>query len=333
MTKYRCIVVGCGKVGMEYTNDDLRPQPRSHIESVAGHPKVQLVAVVDTDVSKAEAAKRYTPDIKIYSDAEKCLIEIRPDIVIIAASTLSHKDLIVLACNAGVKMIVCEKPLCKDSLEAEIVRSAVLNSGSTLVLNYQRRFFSLFQKVQDEIHAGRIGKIQQVSCYYSNGLYNNAGHLLDALMFLLLEKVTHASGLFNRSNSTYPKNDENIDGILQMESGVRATLQSFDQSAYGIHELTLYGTTGLVSIKEHGYSFEWKKVKISSGIPVFETEEVLRKEESFVSGALQEVIRCHERNEEVQSGLKNGIDVLNVMDALVRSAKNTGMLVPVSHKM
>ena len=85
-------------------------------------------------------------------------------------------------------MIVCEKPLCKNSVEAEQLTKKITDAGVVFVLNYQRRFFSLFHSVHRELSQGRIGRTQQVTCYYSNGLYNNAGHLLDAIMFLLEER-------------------------------------------------------------------------------------------------------------------------------------------------
>jgi predicted dehydrogenase len=331
MNFYKCVVIGCGKVGMEYGADNNRFSPRSHIEAAYQNPKVNLVAVCDTNILKAEEVKRYIPDIKVYSDAEECITNEKPDIVIIAASTNAHKNLVELACNAGAKMIVCEKPLCKNSVEAKQLTKKIIDAGVIFVLNYQRRFFPLFHSVRRELSQGRIGRTQQVTCYYSNGLYNNAGHLLDAIMFLLEEHVVCVSGTFNEINSISPENDKNIDGILTLESGARVVFQSFNQSAYGIHELKIYGTTGSVAIKEHGYLAEWKKVKVTAGIPTFEMEEVVRKEESFVKGALDEAIKCYEKGTKPLSGLKNGTDVLIVLDSLVQSAINNGISVAVPY--
>lgn len=331
MNFYKCIVIGCGKVGMEYGSDNNRFSPRSHVEAAYENKKVRLVAVSDLNKLKAETVKQYIPDIKVYLDAEECLTYEKPDIVIVAASTNAHKKLVELACDTGVKMIVCEKPLCKNSLEAEQLTRKITDTGVVFVLNYQRRFFPLFHNVRRELSQGRIGRIQQVTCYYSNGLYNNAGHLLDAIMFLLEERVMSVSGTFNEMNSVGPENDKNIDGILTLESGSRVVFQSFDQSAYGIHELKIYGTTGSVAIKEHGYLAEWKKVKVTAGIPTFEVEEVVRKEESFVKGALDEAIKCYEKDLKPSSGFKNGTDVLIVLDSLVQSAINNGVSMAVSY--
>lgn len=331
MNSYRCVIIGCGKVGMEYGADSDRIFPRSHVEAAYQNPKVQLVAVCDIDILKAEEVKKYVPNIKVYSDAKECLTNEKPDIVIIAASTNAHKNLVKLACNIGAKMIICEKPFCKNSLEAQQLTKKITDAGIVFVLNYQRRFFPLFHKVCRELSQGRIGRIQQVTCYYSNGLYNNAGHLLDSIMLLLKERVMYVSGTFNEMNSISPENDKNVDGILTLESGTRVVFQSFSQSAYGIHELKIYGTTGSVAIKEHGYLAEWKKVKVIAGIPTFEIEEVVHKEESFVKGALDEAIKCYEKGTKPLSDFKNGTDVLVVLDSLIQSAINNGVSIPVSY--
>lgn len=332
MEPYKCVVIGCGKVGMEYGADKMRVAPRSHIEAVLENAKTKLVAVCDLNAAQLNEVNKYILGINTYSDTKKCLDCEKPDIAIIASSTNSHKDLINLVCDAGIKMVICEKPLCGNAIEAEKLINKLQDSGIVFVLNYQRRFFPLFQNIKHKLSQGKIGRIQQISCCYSNGLYNNAGHLLDAVMFLTEERAVTTSGIINKQNCVHPKNDSNIDGFLELESGAKIAFQSFNQDSYGIHELTIYGTTGLVVIKEHGYSAEWKSVKINSGIPIFETDESIRSEESFVKGALDEVIKCYEQGKSPSSGLKNGTDVLIALDSLVKSALNDGLAMPIKYK-
>lgn len=332
MASYKCVIIGCGKVGMDYEADKDRVLPRSHIEAACQNSKVKLVAVSDIDQVRAEGAKEFASDVNVYSDAKECLEHEKPDIVIIATSTRAHQNLVGLACDAGAKMIICEKPLCTNAPEAIELIKKIKDASVIFVLNYQRRFFPLFQSIRNELLRGRIGRIQQIACCYSNGLYNNAGHLLDAIMFLTGERAVNASGTFNKLNSIYPENDRNIDGILELESGARVVLQSFNQNAYGIHEFKIYGTIGSVEIKEHGYLIEWRNVKISSGIPTFEIEEVVRKKESFVKGALDEAIKCYEEGKQPISGFKNGLDVLVAFDSLMQSAMSAGLLKPISYR-
>jgi len=326
MTKYRCVIIGCGKVGMEYAFDESRIKPRSHFESLANRNDVDLVAVADDDSAKLKKAKLHKPDIQLFDDAEECLKTVKPDIVIIATPTSTHKKIIDLACDNNAKAILSEKPICANIQDAEKIKQKLKNSGTLLVLNYQRRYWELFQKARKAIANGKIGKIQQVSCYYTNGLYNNAGHLVDSTMFLLGIKPVSAFGVENSKNKIKPSGDINIDGFIEFQDGIRTSFQSMDINSYGIHELRIFGTSGALYVARHGYSFEWLKTKIVSGIPFFKQGEKWQKEESFVGGALDNVIEVCEGKQNPISGIDNGIEVIKAVDALVKSAKLNGKI-------
>jgi predicted dehydrogenase len=333
MKQYRCVIVGCGKVGMEYAFDDARVVPRSHIENVIRHSATELTAVVETDKVRLTRLESVAAGVRAFTDLRSCLSITEPDIVIVASPTASHANAVLMAIEASVPMILCEKPLGNDANEAAAIAEAVRKSDCKLVLNYQRRFFPLLLQVRDGIRGGRIGQIQQISACYSNGLYNNAGHLLDTISFLIDARAVSASGTFNAATGEGPEGDRNIDGFVQFENNARAALHSFDQRSYALHEMTIYGTNGLVAIAEHGYSIAWKKVAITAGIPSFETEEVKRHQVSFVEGALKELVECYEVGRDPASGIKNGLDVLCTLDALVQSAANRGILVPMNYSM
>lgn len=322
--KYRAIVLGCGKIGVQYEADKARPAPKSHAGALAADPRTELVALVDSNKTQLAVAKKLFPKARAYSSAAMALAKEKPDIVVIAASTKTHLPLVRLACRSGVKMIISEKPLCRNASEAAALAKVLRASPPVFVLNYQRRFFSLFERVRRDLAVKKIGRVQQVSCYYSNGLYNNAGHTIDSLLFLLGERITKVSGLENGNNSTHPEGDVNIDGILETKSGIRIALQSFDQRAYAIHHMRLFGTKGAIKLLDHGFTAEWSSIDGDAVIPAFVARRRERERMSFVNGALDEVIRCYEKKAKPVSGLKNGREVIAVLDALARSATNLG---------
>lgn len=324
--KYRVALIGCGKVGVLYEKDRGRPAPKSHAKAAASNQRTQLTALVDPDAASRGAAHKLFPKARLYGSARECLVKEKPDIVIIAAPTRYHLPLIRLATLQRVPMIVCEKPLCQNAKEAAAVVRALRGSKSVFVLNYQRRFFPLMEHVRRDIKRGTLGRIQQVTCYYDNGLFNNAGHRLDALMFLLGDRVRSVSAVYNTADALAPKGDPNIDATLEFRSGTRAVLQSFDKRAYNIFELHLFGTKGSISIRQHGFAVEWRR--LSGGVtPTFKTVRRAHKRESFVEGALEDVIRCYERGGKPKSGLQSGVDCIAVLEATVASAKRNGKLV------
>lgn len=329
--RYRAVVIGCGKIGVLYEGDRGRASPKSHAGALVANPRTELAALVDSDPKKLNVAKKFFPSARTYRGAATCISREKPDIVVIATPARTHRALVKLACAFGVKMIICEKPLSDNSKNATKIARLAKSAGTVLVLNYQRRFFPLFERIRRELAHNAIGHIQQVTCYYDNGLYNNGGHALDAVMFLLGGRIHKVSGILNQRNKTHPLGDANIDGILETESGIRIALQSFDQRAYAIHHIVLFGTTGSIKIVDHGFTGEWSSIKNTVVIPAFTLQRRIHEKESFVRGALDEVIRCYEKKQKPRSGSQNGMNILSVLDALSRSAAESGKRVTVRY--
>ena len=333
MSRYKGIVIGCGKIGVQLEGSDGRVRPRSHASALVAHKKTELSAFVDTEVVRLEDAKKFFPDVPVFTDLDTCIREIHPDIAVIAASSQTHADIAEKCINAKVPMIIGEKPVAIDLVEARTMQEILKSSSSTFVLNYQRRFFPLFEKAREEIKRGRMGRIHQVTCYYDNGLYNNGGHAIDAVLYLLGERISHVIGSINIPNTTHPIGDENIDGEAVTESGTTITLQSFDQKYYGIHELRLYGEKGALIIRDYGYAVDYipllpsainGTLLLSSAAAQTETDE-----RSMTADSLDEVIICYETGRRPRSGIDNGIETFAVLEALKESARTGGTKISV----
>ena len=323
--RYTGIVIGCGAIGARWDTWEGRTAPRSHAGALARGKRTELVALVDSDRTRLKEAGIMFPRTRLYLSAEEAIKKEKPDIVVIATPPKTHISLIQLAVRSGVKMIICEKPLAPSAREATSLRKVFARPHSPVfVLNYQRRFWPLFKRVRADIANKKIGRIQQVACYYSNGLYNNAGHTIDAILFLLNERITKVSGVENTFNPAHPDGDINIDGILETKSGIRIALQSFDQRAYAIHHMQFFGTKGAIKLLDHGFSAEWSTIKGDAVIPVFTVRHRAHNKVSFMQGALNEAIRCYEKKTRPVSGLTNGMEVIAVLDALRRSAAKLG---------
>ena len=232
---YKGIVIGCGNIGALLEADEKRAKPRTHASALLGNSRTSLAALVDVSAENLKKAQVFFPDTPAYTDLKKCLAEIRPNIAIVATDSASHASIIGQCAESGVPMIIGEKPLAHTMSDARNISAVLKKHGTAFVLNYQRRLFPLFREARKMIRRGSLGAIQQVTCYYSNGAHNNAGHTVDALMFLLGERIVAVHGVLNQRNATHPDNDPNIDGILITESGITITLQSFDQKYFGIH--------------------------------------------------------------------------------------------------
>ncbi|OGJ60206.1 hypothetical protein A2635_05560 [Candidatus Peribacteria bacterium RIFCSPHIGHO2_01_FULL_51_9] len=329
--KYRTVVVGCGRIGVLFEAEPRRPKPASHAGAIVANTKTELVALVDPDPRNLAKAGRMFPKAARYPSLAKCLKKEMPDIVVIATPPAMRRSLIASCVEAKIKILICEKPLAESAHEALAIRKLLARSRTTFVLNYQRRFSPLYKSVRQSIQKGAIGRVQQITCYYSNGMRNNGGHIIDALMFLLDDRITSVRAVKHAHNRVHPTGDINVDALLHTAGGATITLQSFDQGVYAIHDIRIFGTKGAIVITDFGQRAMWTKTGTSSFAGIKELKSLSVRQQhallSATSGALAHAIELFENRHTPRSGIVNGIEVLRVLDALKKSAKRGGRAV------
>lgn len=329
--RYKGVVVGCGAIGALLEADPKRPKPATHAGALTKNPHTELVALVDTDAKKLAATARLFPGAKAYRDLAECLRNEKPDIVAVATEARSHRRIIESCAEAGVRAIVCEKPLADSVKNALAIQKSA--KRTVLVLNYQRRFFSLFERARREIASGKLGRIQQVTCYYSNGLYNNGGHTIDALGHLLGDKVAAVSAYRSTRNAFHPEGDHNSDVFLWMKKGATVVMQSVDQSSWGAHEIHIFGEKGAIRLGEYGYSYAFipARPSVFGGVRQLDERRAvhLTRKESMVAGALLHAIECMQGKDN-RSPAAGGVETLRVLEA-IRASEKKGKKVPLTH--
>jgi predicted dehydrogenase len=129
MDKAKIAVVGLGGVAQII-----------HLPCLLRMNDVEIVALVDTDFSKAKKVAARHNIKHAYKDIEKMLEE-NPDIngVIISAQTNVHKNLAIAALEAG-KDILVERPLARNLKEAEPIVEAAKKAKRKLMVGMNNRF-------------------------------------------------------------------------------------------------------------------------------------------------------------------------------------------------
>ena len=321
---YKGIVIGCGRIGALLEADHKRPAPRTHASAVVANPKTSLAAFVDTNSENLEKAHALFPDAATFTDLATCLAEVKPDIAVVATGPSSHAPIIEACARSHVPMIIGEKPIAHSMDDAQRIKRAIEKSGALFALNYQRRYFPLFADAKNRISSGAISSIQRIECRYDNGLFNNGGHEIDAVHYLLGERSVAALKCFRASISTFPPDDQNINGEVMTESGMRITLKSFDHTIAPVHELHLSGEKGSLHILEYGYAVEWKD---NAGNTTYSKREAV----SMTAGVLQDAIDAFEGKRSPRSGTQNGIETLATLQAISVSAAQSGARVAVEY--
>lgn len=326
--KYRVAIIGCGKIGALFESEPKREKPASHAGAVMANHRTELIALVDTDTKNLAAARKLFPHAAGYASLTECLKLEHPDIVIIATPSTARLAPLKECVRFRIPMVVCEKPLAKSAREAKKMEAIVAKSGVTFVLNYHRRFSPLFARARASITKGKIGTVQQVTCYYSNGLYNNGGHTLDALQYLLDDTFVSVVATKNAKNNTFPKGDVNVDALLTTKKGTTISLQSFDQKEYGIHDFRIYGTKRSIAITDYGVTLIETPVGQSRFVGIKQLDNLrahtTRVPLSATRDVLAHAILCYEKRRDPSSSAKNGVEVLRVLETITKSAKSAG---------
>ena len=141
-------VIGAGRIG------------QVHAESVAKTDGAELVMVADVFIDGAKkAADRFgavaTDDPMQLFDKNKV------DAVIVASPTSTHVDLIDAAIDAGIP-VLCEKPIDLDIERVDKLRAKAAAASTPIVLGFNRRFDPHFNSVHKRVHAGEIGRLEQL---------------------------------------------------------------------------------------------------------------------------------------------------------------------------
>ncbi len=318
---YRVAIIGCGRVGVLYEAEPLRRKPASHAGVAQANPKTELVALVDTNAKALLRAGKIFPKVGRYRSVRECLQKERPDIVVIATPPSVRLVPIQECLRAGVRAIVCEKPLAETARDARAIARMVSKDKGVFVVNYQRRFSPLMARVRRDIHSGALGTIQQVTCYYSNGLYNNGGHALDALQYLLGEDM-HAVWARTNPKAMHPSGDSCVDAVLETKTGTRVVLQSIDQKAYGIFDIRILGSKGERALLDNSDALIETPARSSS----YKGERALDRARATVrrgapAHALDRAAQYLTNRERPESGVENGRAVVELLEEIKKHAQ------------
>ncbi|HEV8634008.1 MAG TPA: Gfo/Idh/MocA family oxidoreductase [Chloroflexota bacterium] len=143
MPKLRGAVVGLG-VG------------RSHAEAYAQLPQTELVAVCDTNEARLRpVAEQYR--CRAYASVEDLLADREVELVSVATPHPSHAELSIRAMRAG-KHVLVEKPMAVDLAEADRMIRVSRETGRTLAVVFQRRWWPAARNVRRAIDEGKIGR-------------------------------------------------------------------------------------------------------------------------------------------------------------------------------
>lgn len=252
----RTAIIGLGDIAHGY--EDIpsvakRIKFPTHLSVLKKDKRFSLVAGSDIIKNSRTVFQQKVPYANIYSDHIEMVKKENPDLLVIASPTKTHYKICVDVIRAGAKAILCEKPISYSLKEAtELIKIARKNNVA-LMFNYFRGFDSGYNRLMSMIACKELGEIRGVNVGYSNGIFNNATHLINLLekLFQPIDKVLPVD-----LNSIQSVDDPVVSFVGQFGQNV-AFFRGLDQADYRIFEIDLFFSKERIKIVSDKLE-EWK---------------------------------------------------------------------------
>ena len=173
--------------------------------------KVEFVALADHNPGRVETAKKMTGlACPTYTDFDKMLKEVKPDVLLVMTVDGTHDEFIIKALDAGVDVIT-EKPMTTDEKKCQAIIDAEKRSGRKILVGLNYRYAPHRSKIWELLREGKIGDITSVDFHWYLDTYHGADYfrrwhrLRSQGGSLLLHKASHHFDLLNYWIDSDPK--------------------------------------------------------------------------------------------------------------------------------
>lgn len=125
---------------------------------------LSLVAVVDRDAERRKAAEFEFPNIRTYKTIEELVEDGEVDICVVATPPVSHAEISKYLLEQG-KHVICEKPMCLTSVEANELIEIAKTTGKMLTINQNRRWDRDFRALYRAVKENKLGEIFNIETF------------------------------------------------------------------------------------------------------------------------------------------------------------------------
>ncbi|MEM7534436.1 MAG: Gfo/Idh/MocA family oxidoreductase [Chloroflexota bacterium] len=216
---YRVAIAGCHRM--------LLHRLTNHNFAAAFHavPETEMVAVFDLGPETRSEFLTYWGEMPTYDNYAQMLAETQPDILCLATRQTMHADQIELAAEAGVRGILCDKPLATSMNETDRIINACQTHNVALLFGLDRRHLRPYQTLRQQLTDGLVGEVQSVMVHGLPNLINHGCHSYDTTLMLLNDpEPIWVSGFVDDVSAEPPDSRVHLDpagrGQIGLDNGV-----------------------------------------------------------------------------------------------------------------
>ena len=329
-TNYRVGLIGCGRMGATI-DDEVKSRsdsrlflPYSHAAAIVACERMELVAVSDPIVEKAETIRDRYGAQQAYGDYREMIEKENLDVVSIATRPGPHAEQVIFAAEAGVKAIYCEKSLCNAVHEMDAMLTACEPRGVKFNYGTQRRYAALYRNARILIERGELGEVQAViaHCGVSAAQWGHT-HAADMMLFFAGDgEVEFAQA------PTDSRNDEWEGDRLKRDPAISSAYVKFKN---GIHsylvastgwEFEIAGTEGKLMTLSNGTSYSLRKKDEYGDYRLINPPEAII--ESGTLRGMEDIVQALDSDGDTQGNLQLACRSQEMIFAMVESSRRGG---------
>lgn len=251
MEKLNALVIGCGSIGALKPDKFDHPGSENiltHSNAYDKHDKINLVGVVDIDVTKAMNAGKKWSCISHNTILEPFKHN-KIDIVSVCVPTQYHHAVMMELLQYDFKILIAEKPFCNNSGEAMSVIKEYKKAGRPIVVDYIRHFDPTFSTIKKDMEF--IGnKVYSTRIIYNRGLRHESCHGIALCNYLFgyykggqILKSGHVKELDGDISYAVQMSFERCDNVI---------LTPLDGRNYSIFDVDILGSVMRYNLVDHG---------------------------------------------------------------------------------
>lgn len=251
----------------------------SHARAFSQHPDFKLLAAVDPDAER-RAVFTTAYEAPAYEDLAFALTEHQPNLIVVAASTQFHNEILHVALSQGCPdIILCEKPLSYDIDEARQMVQHCRDKGIQLYVNYMRRSDPGVIEVKRYIDEGIIATPIKGVAWYSKGFIHNGSHFFNLLEYWL-GPVKDSDVL--EHGRLWGGVDPEPDVRVKFEKGIVVFLSAWEE-AFSHYTVELVSPSGRMRYEQEGGLIQWQPVQDD---PVFKGYSILASQAEIIPNGM-----------------------------------------------
>ncbi len=273
MKTYRAAIIGLTGIGAGPSapaSDAVLGElmPASHAAAYANVPQATVVAYCDLAPGLLERFQQNWgnafPEARGYSDYREMLAREQIELLSVVTSDNKHAQIVVDAVEAGVKGIMCEKPIATTLADADRIITSCQRGGVPLLIDHTRRWMAEYLEARQLVRAGAIGPLRRIVATLGGPramLFRNGTHLVDMVCFFAESEPEWVIGELDDDQRDYapryagdggrdPATDPGGSAYLRFQNGVRAFINA-SKGTMRNFELDLIGESGRIRVGTH----------------------------------------------------------------------------------